>query len=430
MINLKVSDQPGEVWEYIPNTNNKYKISNHGRIKQLIDDTIDSNNNYVPEHEILIYCASFKQMNVVPIMFIYEDGTKEFKGVNPKDILLQVFPGDQIEAKNEPLCLPGEIWKDIPDTDNRYMISNKGRLKTKAHVITRTDGLVYHQNEKILKVPVDKYGYKRTVLYLGLDENGNRKIKCVSIHRLVSQLFHPNPENKEQVNHIDGNKTNNDVTNLEWNTPKENVQHAFRTGLAHAKQGVEANRAKIKNDDDIERLKDMYFSGKTSYEVGEAFGISNVEVLDIVQGRRFKSHFSQEEYDRRMATRVVENKQVGMAHPRCKADAARIQEALELYKSGMQIKDIAKKYGVNRHAVSRWLHSKWGAGIATNAQAGMSHSQTKVTPELYRKACEMRDQGFTPNYIGNKLGFNRNTIVKWFTHDWYKDLLKDDNSAQ
>ena len=428
MINLKVSDQPGEVWEYIPNTNNKYKISNHGRIKQLIESEIDSNSNYIPDHEILLYCASFKQMNVVPIMFVYEDGTKEFKGVNPKDILLQVFP-EECDTEDIPL-LEGEIWKPVPEYEDKYMVSNKGRLKSIDHVCVAADGKTYFKKGKILKVPIDSRGYRSVVINAGLDENGKRIVKTLTVHRLVAQLFHPNPENKEQVNHIDGIKTNNDVTNLEWNTPKENVQHAFRTGLAHAKQGVEANRAKIKNDDDIERLKDMYFSGKSADDVGAEFGISGTEVIDIIRGNRFKSHFSQEEYDRRMATRVVENKQVGTSHPRCKADAARIQEALELYKSGMQIKDIAKKYGVDRHAVSRWLHSKWGAGVAANAQAGMSHSQTKVTPELYRKACEMRDQGFTPNYIGNKLGFNRNTIVKWFTHDWYKDLLKDDDSVQ
>lgn len=68
-------------------------------------------------------------------------------------------------------------------------------------------------------------------LRLGLRTNGIRKFH--NIHRLVAQTFLPNPENKPFVNHIDGNKSNNRVENLEWCNQSENMEHAYRTGLKH-----------------------------------------------------------------------------------------------------------------------------------------------------------------------------------------------------
>lgn len=80
-------------------------------------------------------------------------------------------------------------------------------------------------NGKILKSYVETNGYKRVVLSI----DGKRKLYYV--HRLLAEAFIDNPENKDCVNHIDGNKLNNSVDNLEWVTYSENTQHAVKTGL-------------------------------------------------------------------------------------------------------------------------------------------------------------------------------------------------------
>lgn len=86
-------------------------------------------------------------------------------------------------------------------------------------------GNVFKSDGKELTQYKNKYGY----INVSLRKEG--KYRQHKVHRLVAQAFIPNPSSKEQVNHIDGNKNNNVVWNLEWNTSKENVQHSIRTGL-------------------------------------------------------------------------------------------------------------------------------------------------------------------------------------------------------
>lgn len=92
------------------------------------------------------------------------------------------------------------------------------------YTITET-GDVYSKSDKLLKGEITHDGYRRVTLYK------NNKPKHCPVHRLVAETFIPNPENKPTVNHVDGNKTNNCVSNLEWCTRSENSQHAYDEGL-------------------------------------------------------------------------------------------------------------------------------------------------------------------------------------------------------
>lgn len=118
-----------------------------------------------------------------------------------------------------------EIWKDAKNYEGYYEVSNLGRVRRKLGETIYKDGRVAKFSETILKQGFNKKGYLR--VYLSVK---SKKITR-SVHRLVAETFIENPENKETVNHIDCNKENNTIENLEWLTNKENMQHAFKNGL-------------------------------------------------------------------------------------------------------------------------------------------------------------------------------------------------------
>lgn len=105
-----------------------------------------------------------------------------------------------------------EIWRDIPGYEGLYQVSAFGKVKS---LITN----------RILKDRFDHKGYLSVILY----KNNTKKV--IKVHRLVAKIFLDNKDNKEQVNHKDGNKANNNVSNLEWCNCKENIQHAFKIKL-------------------------------------------------------------------------------------------------------------------------------------------------------------------------------------------------------
>ena len=109
-----------------------------------------------------------------------------------------------------------EVWKDVPGYEGKYQVSSCGNVKS----LKRQHPYNKCYVEKAMK-PVKQRGY----LYVMLWNDGSGKWK--PIHRLVAEAFLYKPEGKQQVNHIDGNKHNNNLTNLEWVTASENVQHSF-----------------------------------------------------------------------------------------------------------------------------------------------------------------------------------------------------------
>lgn len=106
-----------------------------------------------------------------------------------------------------------EIWRDVPGWEGVYQISNKGRIKS----------FKVHPSGKVMSLCNKTGDYIRLVL-----QKHGRNPKTVLVHRLVAQVFIPNPFNFPVVNHKDGNKQNNSVSNLEWCTNSYNVRHSMK----------------------------------------------------------------------------------------------------------------------------------------------------------------------------------------------------------
>lgn len=181
---------------------------------------------------------------------------------------------DSIENK-------GVEFKKIENADCQYFVTVDGRVWTNS----RKNGI-----ERFMKLHKTKDGY----VSVGLKIGGVQRQKRV--HRLVAEAFIGNPENKPYVNHIDGNKTNNTVSNLEWATQKENVQHAINVlkkwsnsenQLRSASmQGKKNRKLSMEN---AEKIRDEYKIGNISAKrLGEKYGLSKPCILNIIHFKSYK----------------------------------------------------------------------------------------------------------------------------------------------
>ena len=142
--------------------------------------------------------------------------------------------------------------KVIPDFPN-YTICEKGVVKGTAEK-TQTLG---------------KNGYRYVTLY---HKNQGKKLY---IHRLLAELYIPNPDNKRTVNHIDGDKQNNCLTNLEWATDGENIKHAYDNGLNKGRSNI--------NDELRQLLYTRFINGESMELISKDYDFNNVTVSNHIR---------------------------------------------------------------------------------------------------------------------------------------------------
>lgn len=159
-----------------------------------------------------------------------------------------------------------EMWKEIPGTEGQYQISNYGKVRTV-------------KTGRVLTPAIDERGYERVCLF---KYDRERRYK---VHRLVAITFIPNPDNKPQVNHKDGNKRNNFVDNLEWVTNEENMRHANATGLREGHQRFCESRKKRIIATHIESGEEVVFDSILAAK--KAIGTTHIQ--EVLRGLRYEA---------------------------------------------------------------------------------------------------------------------------------------------
>lgn len=176
--------------------------------------------------------------------------------------------------------MENEIWKTIEGYEGIYEVSSIGRIGS----LARIDASGHNRKSKIRKTTISNCGY-----HLVLLSNGENRKNC-AVHRIVANAFIPIDDNKLlDVNHIDGNKLNNRVENLEWLTRGENIRHAYELGLSkfvYAK-GEKNHKAKL-SDSQVREIKLLILAGESNQEIAKKYNVKHYNISTIRTGKRWK----------------------------------------------------------------------------------------------------------------------------------------------
>lgn len=160
------------------------------------------------------------------------------------------------------------IYKKVKGFEN-YLVSNFGEI-------------INLKSGRKLKACNFGNGYKGVNLYK------NKKYFSKSIHRLVGIAFIDNPENKPQINHKDGNKHNNNINNLEWNTSSENLSHRYTTGL-YSQKGFNNSNSKM-TEKDLNTISVLILEGCSNREIGRRLNYSSSTINYNVKKYKLRSN--------------------------------------------------------------------------------------------------------------------------------------------
>jgi hypothetical protein len=173
--------------------------------------------------------------------------------------------------KNQSLDdIPGEVWRDIPDFAGKYLVSNMGRIK-----VLNRQNRGYPEIMK-LNTSGNKSGYLLIQLYK------NNQPFTMQVHRIVANVFIPNPHNWPEVNHIKGFKLDNRASELQWCTRLQNIRHAYKT--LGVNSGINHFRAKL----NAEIIQHILTTDLTQRELGKIYQVSHSTIGMIRRNKSYK----------------------------------------------------------------------------------------------------------------------------------------------
>lgn len=224
------------------------------------------------------------------------------------DALLSCYP---FEIED----LDGEEWKPAVGFEG-YAVSNFGRVKS------------FRGEEPRILTPQLQNGY------LGVHIKIDGEHKKNYIHILISKAFIPNPDNKSQVNHVDGHKMNCTVSNLVWSTSSENQQHAMRTGLN--KSGIDRPDAKFKDEETVCYVRENP-DNLTIKQLAQKFGTHEKTIRRVQRGKTYA------------------NVDVSIREPKVKRISDEIREQIRAdWATGLYTKaTLARKYGCGETTIRK-----------------------------------------------------------------------------
>lgn len=173
-----------------------------------------------------------------------------------------------------------EEWRPVVGYENLYEVSNFGRVRSKEAEVRQRYG-TRTRRSRMKKIITNENGYCTVNLFK------DNKIKIHKCHRLLMTAFVPNPEKKRVINHKDGDKQNNHISNLEWSTHKENSIHAVQNGLAASLKGEDCHNTFLTNRD-IYEIRLLHYNGIRYSTLAKVFGMHEKNISQIVNRKNWK----------------------------------------------------------------------------------------------------------------------------------------------